>query len=76
VKSRLYLGLAGLVLVVQAAGAQNACDHLKGFFAKPPRIGDWAEPRMDLEGEKPALSKISFVGKDQRGGKEMTACRW
>lgn len=70
-KSSLYLGLAGLALAVQAAGAQNACDHLKGFFAKPPRIGDWAELRMDLEGEKPALSKISFVGKEMRGGKEI-----
>lgn len=70
-KSSIWLALGGLALGVPAAGAQNACDNLKSFFAEPPRIGDWAELRMNTKNQKPAVSRISFVGKEQRGGREM-----
>jgi hypothetical protein len=71
-KSSLCLALGGLALVAQAAGAQNACDHLKTFFSKAPRIGDWAEMRMDMKKSKqPAVSRISFVGKEERNGRDL-----
>lgn len=67
----IYLALGGLVLAVQAAGAQNACDNLKTFFGEPPRIGEWAELRLDVKGEKPVNIRTSFVGKEERGGRQM-----
>jgi hypothetical protein len=70
-RSSLYLALGGLALAAQAAGAQDACENLKPFFAEPPQLGEWADLRMDLKDEKPAVSRISFVGKEQRGGQDV-----
>ena len=69
--SSFLSALAGLAVVAQAAGAQGACNNLKRFFAKPPTLGDWAELQMNPKGEKPTVTRFSFVGKEQRGGKEM-----
>lgn len=68
----LYLAIGGLALALQAAPAQTACDNLKDFFGTPPEIGEWAEIRMDRKkSKKPSISRVSFVGKEERGGKEM-----
>jgi hypothetical protein len=71
-KSSLYLALFGLAFTAQVAGAQTACENLKGFFTQPPKLGDWAEMRMDMKkGKEPTVSRISFVGKEQRKGQEL-----
>ncbi len=72
---RVSLGLAllGLALASQGAGAQTACDDLKTYFSKPPKIGDWAE--LTTEGtsssKQPSVSRVAFVGKEERNGREL-----
>lgn len=71
-KPSLCLAFGGLLLAAQAAGAQTACDNLKGFFSKPPKLGDWAEMRMDMKkGKEPSVSRVSFVGKEKRKGRDL-----
>ena len=71
-KPSIYLALGGLALAVQAAGAQNACDDMKSFFAKPPKLGDWAELRMQMKkGKEPIVSRVGFVGKEKRDGRDL-----
>jgi hypothetical protein len=71
-KVSLGLALVGLALAAQGAGAQTACDDLKSFFSKPPKIGDWAELSMPSKNPKePTMARISFVGKEARNGREL-----
>ncbi len=68
----ICLALGGLALAAQAAGAQNACSDMKSFFSQPPRLGDWAELKMDMKkGKQPIVSRIGFVGKEERSGREL-----
>ena len=68
----ICLAICALALAPQPARAQNACDNLKSFFSKAPKIGDWAEMRMDMKNSKePSVSRVSFVGKEQRNGREL-----
>lgn len=73
-RSSLYLALAGLALAVQTAGAQGACDDINRFFKKPPKLGEWAELRMDRdqdEGRKPTTMRVAFVDREEQKGRPM-----
>jgi hypothetical protein len=71
-KSSICLALCGLAVAAQPARAQGACDNLKAFFSSPPRIGDWAEMRMDMKkSNQPSVSRIAFVGKENRNGRDL-----
>ncbi len=73
-RSTVYLTLAGLCLAVRAAAAQGSCDDIGRYFAQPPKLGDWAEMRMDRkkdEGKKPVLMRIAFVDREQREGRPL-----
>ncbi len=71
-KVSLGLALWGLALAAQGAGAQTACDDMKTYFAKPPKIGEWAELTTESSGSKqPSVSRVSFVGKEQRNGRDL-----
>lgn len=70
----IYLALGGLALAAQAAAAQGACDDIQRFFQQPPKLGEWADVRMDMQkdqGKKPVLMRVAFVDKEERGGEQM-----
>ena len=70
----VFLALGGLALAVQGAAAQGACDDIKRFFLKPPKLGEWADVRMDMqkdEGKKPVLMRVAAVDKEERDGVQM-----
>ncbi len=68
----LYLALGGLALALQPATAQTACDKIKEFFEETPELGDWAEVRMETKKQKkPSISRVAFVGKEDRGGVQL-----
>jgi hypothetical protein len=65
----------GLLLTTAApslARAQNACADLPKFFARAPRIGEWAEMAWHKEGKPdPERMRIAVVKAEQRQGKQM-----
>lgn len=65
------LAVCVLTLAAQPARAQGACDNLKAFFSKAPKIGEWAEMRMQTKSKEPTLSRVSFVGKENRKGRDL-----
>lgn len=70
----ILVAAAGMALAARIAGAQGACDDVKRYFAKPPKLGEWAEMQMDRksdEGRKPMVMRMAFVEKEERGGKQM-----
>lgn len=70
----ILVALGGLALAVQAAAAQGACDDIARYFAKPPKLGEWAEMQMDMKkdnGKKPVVMRVGFVDKEERGGRPM-----
>jgi hypothetical protein len=69
----ILLATSGLVLAARMAGAQGSCDDVKKYFAKPPKIGEWAEMQLDMkkdEGKKPMLSRVAFVDREVREGEQ------
>ena len=70
----ILLALGGLALAGQTAAAQAACDDIKRVFDKPPKIGEWAELRMDKQkdaGKKPMVMRVGFVDQEQRGAEKL-----
>ena len=70
----MVFALGGLALVARTAAAQGACDDVMRIFNKPPKLGEWAELRMDKEkdeGKKPMMMRVSFVDKEEREGAQM-----
>jgi hypothetical protein len=70
----IVLAAGALALTAQAAAAQSACDDIKRIFNKPPKIGEWAELRMDKEKDdekKPTTMRVAFVDRENRGGEQM-----
>jgi hypothetical protein len=66
------IALGALALLAQSAAAQGACDDLKSFFAKPPKIGEWAELTSEAKSGKEAqVTRVAFVGKEQRNGRDL-----
>jgi hypothetical protein len=73
-RSIAWLALAGLAVTPPAAAAQGSCDDIGRFFSKPPKIGEWADMRMDMkkdQGKKPMAMRVGFVGEEKRQGKQM-----
>jgi hypothetical protein len=71
-RSTLGLALWGLALLASPAAAQGACEDLKSFFSKPPKVGEWAELSMEGKSAKePSVSRVSFVGKEERNGRDL-----
>ena len=70
----ILLALGGLALAAQTAAAQAACDDIKRIFNKPPKLGEWAELRMDKEkdeGKKPMMMRVGFVDREVREGEQL-----
>jgi hypothetical protein len=70
----IWLTLAGLALAAPGASAQGACNDIGRFFSKPPKIGEWADMRMDMkkdQGKQPMTMRVGFVGREERQGKQM-----
>lgn len=70
----LTLAACALALAAPAASAQGACDDVARYFATPPKLGHWAELRLDTkkdQGKKPMVMRVGFVDKESRGGQEM-----
>lgn len=68
------LAVAAQAAGAQGAGAQGACADMQRFFAKPPKLGQWAEMRLDMkkdEGKKPLVMRVGFVDREERGAQEM-----
>jgi hypothetical protein len=69
----ILLAGASLVLAARIAAAQGSCDDVKKYFAKPPKLGEWADVQLDMkkdEGKKPMLSRVAFVDREVRDGEQ------
>ena len=70
----MVLALGALALAAQPASAQGACEDIARIFTKPPKIGEWAELRMDREkdeGKKPTMMRVGFVDREVRKGEQL-----
>jgi hypothetical protein len=73
-RAPLWLALAGLAVIATSASAQGSCEDIGRFFSKPPKIGEWADMRMDMkkdQGKKPMTMRVGFVGEEAHQGRQM-----
>jgi hypothetical protein len=54
------------------AAGQGACADIPKFFARPPRIGEWAEMGWQSKGKKgPDRMRVGVVGQEHREGRQL-----
>jgi len=59
-------------VVPAGAQAQDACADLPKFFAKPPKIGEWAEFTWQEKGKEESQPiRMAVIKEEQRQGKKM-----
>ena len=72
-KRAVILATTLAVLAAQGAAAQGSCNDVKRYFTKPPKLGQWADLRLEGapgETRPPVVMRVGFVDREQREGQQ------